>query len=69
MKMDKKQQALFDACDTFARAANIIEPFALDSETPLREHLPGIWPTVGDIGKLRDAMVALGWTNRYEKHR
>jgi hypothetical protein len=62
-----RYKKLFDACDTFARAANILEGLALDSETPLREVLPGIWPTVGELGKLRDEMVALGWTNNYEK--
>lgn len=59
---------LFDACDTFARAANIIDALPkMSAETPLREVLPGIWPTVGEIRKLRDAMVDLGWTNNYRK--
>ena len=62
-----RYKKLFDACDTFARAANILEGLALDSETPLCEVLPSIWPTVGNIGKLRDEMVALGWTNNYQK--
>lgn len=54
---------LMEFCDPFARAANIIDalPRRLPEDTPLREVLPGIWPTVGDIRRLRDEMKQLGW--------
>lgn len=62
-----KRSKLFDTCDPFARAANIIDAACRPDNTPLRNVLPGIWPTVGDLRKLRDAMVALGWTNKYNR--
>jgi len=66
-----KRDALFDACDPFARAANILDahPQKPYNDDPLRELLPGVWPTMGDLRKLRDAMVAMGWTNGHERKR
>lgn len=61
---------LFDLCDPFARAANIIDGAGTATDnTPLRDVLPGIWPTVGDLRRLRDEMVAKGWKNTYERQR
>ena len=62
-----KNARIIDVCDPFARAANIIDPLGLDDDIPLREVLPGIWPTVGDLRKLRDELVKLGWTNNHER--
>lgn len=64
-----KKSEFFDACDPFARAANIIDGAQPDlrDDHPLRELLPGIWPTIGDLRRLRDAMVEKGWTNAYER--
>lgn len=59
---------LTDACDPFARVANIIDAAQdVSDDTPLRDVLPGIWPTVGDVRKLRDAMVKRGWTNNHKR--
>ncbi len=58
------QSALMKACDTFARVARIIDKLPnkeFNDETPLREMWPGIWPTVGDIRRLRTEMVKFGW--------
>jgi hypothetical protein len=62
-----KKDQMFEVCDTFARAANIIDGARgsdLSDETPLRELLPGIWPTIGDLRRLRNEMVKLGWKPR-----
>lgn len=60
---------LFDLCDPLARVANIVDalPNRKPDDLPLRECLPGIWPTLGDIRKIRDEMVRRGWTNNYEQ--
>ncbi len=58
--------AVFAAVDTFCRAANILDalPDRQSDDVPLREVLPGIWPTVGDLRQLRDVMKAYGWKPR-----
>ncbi len=60
---------LIDACDPFARAAGIVDalPDRLPDITPLRDCLPGIWPTLGDLRLLRAEMVNLGWTNEHQR--
>lgn len=66
----KPAEKLFDACDPFARAASIIGGLPGSSpsdDTPLIEVLPGIWPTVGDLRGVLQAMKALGWTNNYAR--
>jgi len=60
-------KSLLKLCDPFGRVANIIDslPSRLDNdETPLRELLPGIWPTLGDLRRLRDEMKKQGWRPR-----
>lgn len=54
---------MFDAAGTFARVANIIDalPYGQKDSEPLRNVLPGLWPTVGDVRKLRDFLKANGW--------
>lgn len=65
--MQEAREPLLRAGDPFARVANIIdaEPPAginrFPDDTPLRNVIPGAWPTVGDLRKLRDALVAAGW--------
>lgn len=61
--MAKRGDDLLAACDTFARVANVIDalPDRLPDDRPLRDVMPGAWPTVGDVRKLRDAMVKVGW--------
>lgn len=66
------KEEMFNVCDPFARAANIIDGALgedLSSDTPLRELLPGLWPTLGDIRRLRDEMVKRGWTRGYAPKR
>lgn len=59
---------LFDACDPFARVANIVDALpSVPGDTPIRDVLPGAWPTVHDLRKLRDEMRALGWTNEHSR--
>lgn len=66
-----KKGELFNVCDPFARVANIIDslPSKPTDDVPLRDLLPGVWPTAGDIRKLRDAMKKLGWTSSYQRPR
>jgi hypothetical protein len=49
----------------FARLANIIDalPTAkmIRDDEPVRDYVPGAWPTVGDARRLRDELVRLGW--------
>ncbi len=63
--MNDKARALFEACDPFARVANVIDALPpshrVSSDAPLFDALPRVWPTVGDVRKLRDAMTDLGW--------
>lgn len=65
-----RQKDLLDACDPFARVANIIdalpEKYRLADNTALHDYVPGAWPTIGDIRRVRDALVAIGWTSDYE---
>lgn len=52
------------AAAPFARIANILDELGdttSESSTPLRNAVPGIWPTVGDIRRLRDELVRMGW--------
>lgn len=61
--MAKRGDGLVTACDTFARVANVIDavPDRLPDDKPLRDVLPGVWPTVGDVRRVRDELVAMGW--------
>lgn len=45
---------LKEAIDPFVRVLNIINalPRSVDDDEPLRNHLPGVWPTIGDLRKL-----------------
>lgn len=52
------------AAAPFARIANILDELGdttLEHTTPLRNVVPGTWPTVGDIRRLRDVLVRMGW--------
>ncbi len=55
--------ALILATVPFARIANIIDalPNREPDELPLRDSMPAAWPTVGDVRRLRDELVRLGW--------
>lgn len=65
-KIDPKVRALLKACDTFGRACAIGDGLPpghrIPDETPLRESLPGIWPTMGELRALHAEMVKLGWS-------
>lgn len=54
---------LIEAAAPFVRVANIVDalPEWTEEHLPLRGFMPGIWPTVGDIRRLRDELVRLGW--------
>jgi hypothetical protein len=49
---------LADAVETFARLARINAPIAENwpMDKPLRDFIPGAWPTWADILKLSDAL-------------
>ena len=51
---------LFEAGKPFVSVANIIDALPdshhVSDATPLRDVLPGVWPTVGELRKLRDAL-------------
>lgn len=61
----KETRALIEAAAPFARVANLLDALppghAALYTTPLRDVLPGAWPTVGDVRRLRDELVRLGW--------
>lgn len=59
----QRMAMLMACCETLARATNVIDvlPNRMPDDTPLRDALPGIWPTVGDARAIRDEMVRLGW--------
>lgn len=61
--MAKKADPLLEACKAFAAAANVIDalPTRIDDTRPLRDVLPGAWPTVGDLRLIRDHLVASGF--------
>lgn len=56
---------LFELAGRFARIANIIDALPTahyqPDDLPLIEAMPGSWPTVGDVRRLRDELVRLGW--------
>lgn len=58
-----EQSRLMAACAPFARVADLIDrlPEWTDGDIGLRGFMPGIWPTVADVRKLRDEMVRIGW--------
>lgn len=56
-KRDSELATMREAVDPFIRAANILEPLGLSDDKPLRECLPGVWPTVGDLRKARTAAL------------
>lgn len=46
-----------DVCAPFVRLANVMDALPgkrIDDETPLRDLVPGRWPTLGDVRRLRD---------------
>ena len=54
---------LMKVCEPFACVANLIDslPEWSDGDLALREFMPGTWPTIADIRKLRDTMERAGW--------
>ena len=62
--MAKRGEGLLKACDPFARVAIIVDrlPDRLPDDTPARDVMPGIWPTLGELRRLRDELVATGWS-------
>jgi len=48
--------ALREAADSFVRVHDLLEPLRLPDDTSLRDCLPGIWPTVGDLRRLVNAV-------------
>lgn len=65
-KIDLAIRPLLKACDTFGRACAVMESLPAghkpDDAKGLRETLPGIWPTVGELRALHAEMVKLGWS-------
>lgn len=62
-KMDPKVRAILKAADSVIRVALITRDFGYPDEQPLREVVPGIWPTIGDVRRLHEAAIALGWNS------
>jgi hypothetical protein len=60
--------ALIEAAEPFARVARVIDALPrempLSADTPLRDVMLGVWPTLGDVRKLHTCMIALGWKPR-----
>lgn len=52
---------LFDAHATFQSLCKVLDalPTRLPDETSLRDVMPGVWPTVGDLRKLCGEMEAV----------
>lgn len=48
------------ALEPFERVASIIEPLNISDEKPLRDVIPGVWPTIGDLRRLLHAARTAG---------
>jgi hypothetical protein len=64
LSADPRVRAILEAADRIIRIARINEPLGLPDETPLARVVPGVWPTLGDVRRLHEAAVALGWNNQ-----
>ncbi len=51
---------------SFINLANIIEalPRHVRDDEALRDHLPGLWPTVGDLRSLVKQLQEEGWQRK-----
>lgn len=47
-----------EALEAFSKLADMLQPLHLVDDIPLREIMPGIWPTVSDARKARSALEA-----------
>lgn len=56
----RQQQELREALEPFLRVYRVNEPLALDPELGLRDVLPGVWPTWGNLERLMRAAKACG---------
>ncbi len=54
-----ERDALRSAADPFVRATLMQEPFGLQDDMPVREWLPGAWPTMRDARRLVKAADAV----------
>lgn len=43
-----------DAIEVFLRLYRMMQPLGLSDETPMRDFVPGVWPTYGDLRNLCD---------------
>ncbi len=71
--MSKKKPTsdeLAAALETFARVWRMMRglpPHLLPGAVaPLKDHLPGVWPTVGDCKRANDVLEAYGYD--FDKH-
>lgn len=51
----KALRKLLDATDTFERVYLINAPLNLADDLPVRDAIPGAWPTLGDLRLLLEA--------------
>jgi hypothetical protein len=62
--MSRELTELIAAAGPFGRVANIIDALPpshrCDDDMPMRDAMPGEWPTVGELRRLRNAMRAIG---------
>ena len=53
-----KLEEVARAADPFMRLVRMNAPLNLADDRPLRDILPGVWPTWGDLKELIDAILS-----------
>lgn len=53
---ERRKQEIFPGHAAFERLGRVIDalPERLPDDVPLRDAMPGAWPTVGDLRKMRE---------------
>jgi hypothetical protein len=67
MSQSIPKNPILNVMDTFARAYSINKDLNISDETPLRDILPGVWPTFGELRELYIVASLMGWTTNYTK--
>lgn len=66
--MKQNIESLLNASECFERIYLINKVLNPDDERPVRDYIPGAWPTMGELRRLLEVAESLRTTYKFPRH-